>query len=538
MTNARALALRGCAALALLLPLTATTVALPAPAAAQSLSAQPDRTVFGVRILGAWVDDDKYRWNFVQGDSTSSIKMVVTRPSTGEQIARAELKPGRHGLMGDVFTPLSSDPHTQMRLYVEKGGEAVIFFDPQAFLGIKRSLRLKRPAGIAEGNGAALWAGRWRTTRGVLDIGSEAAHLFGFTYRGEPLAEGERLALKPDGGHVMGAWERGGEWSATVPRGDVYLRLSADEKRFTGYFTDVTTGAKVDWTGEREDRDPGFCGSAYKDFEKAGRLYSKLRWQNGREVNGRVEYYASLALFHLGEKAVTLTPANATIRVEGLNGRGTTATMYWFDNGSTREEIPDLRPISKCQNAFPTFRFVDLPKEQAKRAVLIVDGQRTLSWELTGIEVVAEPQPPSSPQQQPAPVGTPPQPPAPPTQDGAFKSLNRIDVRVDRVVVARGYPTHQVHAFVTVKNASATPQYFTSGFMKVFLADADGAGWERSQPYRASGEPAELFMATPVIRPGGELKVRYVFTPEVDARLTSLTLTEGGKTAEFPVGAL
>ena len=30
---------------------------------------------------------------------------------------------------------------------------------------------------------------------------------------------------------------------------------------------------------------------------------------------------------------------------------------------------------------------------------------------------------------------------------------------------------------------------------------------ERSQPYRASAEPAELFMSTPIIQPGGELKV-------------------------------
>jgi hypothetical protein len=117
----------------------------------------------------------------------------------------------------------------------------------------------------------------------------------------------------------------------------------------------------------------------------------------------------------------------------------------------------------------------------------------------------------------------------------AFKPLNRIDVRVDRVVVARGYPIHQVHAFLTVKNTSASPQYFTSGFMKAVLADADGVSWERSQPYRSSGEPAALFGSTPVMQPGGELKVRYIFLSEPDARPTSLTLSEGGQRAEFPV---
>lgn len=158
----------------------------------------------------------------------------------------------------------------------------------------------------------------------------------------------------------------------------------------------------------------------------------------------------------------------------------------------------------------------------------------------------APPMPPSVPNTPPvvtspappvpntAPVVTPPGPVTP----FAFKPLNRIGVRVDRVVVASGYPTYQVHAFVTAKNTSASPQYFTSGFMKAVLADADGVSWERSQPYRASGEPASLFAATPVIQPGGELKVRYIFVPPEDAALTLLTLSEGGKRADFPVGAL
>lgn len=146
--------------------------------------------------------------------------------------------------------------------------------------------------------------------------------------------------------------------------------------------------------------------------------------------------------------------------------------------------------------------------------------------------------PPSAPApSNPAPPAPAPAQPAPPAS-AEFKPLNRVDVRVDRVVVARGYPTHQVHAFVTVRNTSAVPQYFTSGFLKAVLADADGVSWERSQPYRASGEPAELFGSTPVIQPGGELRARFIFMPEDGAQLTSLTLSEGDKRAEFPVGGL
>lgn len=153
--------------------------------------------------------------------------------------------------------------------------------------------------------------------------------------------------------------------------------------------------------------------------------------------------------------------------------------------------------------------------------------------------VASQPQQPvpSAPGGHSGPAPTPPAPPAPgPVTAGAFKPLNRVDVRFDRLWVARGYPTYQVHAFLTVRNTSATPQYFASGFMTVTLSDADGAGWERSQPFRASGEPAALFNATPVIQPGGELKVRYVFVPEEDTPLTSLTVTEGQARAEFDVG--
>jgi hypothetical protein len=46
-------------------------------------------------------------------------------------------------------------------------------------------------------------------------------------------------------------------------------------------------------------------------------------------------------------------------------------------------------------------------------------------------------------------------------------------------------------------------------------------------------------MSTPVIQPGGELKVRYIFLSDPDARLTSLTFVDGPKRAEFrPAGGL
>ena len=133
------------------------------------------------------------------------------------------------------------------------------------------------------------------------------------------------------------------------------------------------------------------------------------------------------------------------------------------------------------------------------------------------------------------PVVTPPLPPSSPAAT-SFKPLRRFDVRLDRLVEARGYPTRQVHAFVTIKNASATPQHITSGLLKAVLADSDGVAQERSQVFRASGEPAALFSSTPVVQPGAELMIRYVFIPDEGSRPATFTLSEGDKRAEFPAG--
>lgn len=137
------------------------------------------------------------------------------------------------------------------------------------------------------------------------------------------------------------------------------------------------------------------------------------------------------------------------------------------------------------------------------------------------------------------PVLTPPQPPAPPSGPVAstgFKPLRRVDVRLDRLWEARGYPTRQVHAFVTVRNVSAQPQYITSGYLKAVLSDSDGVAQERNQVWRASAEPAALFNSTPVVQPGAELKIRYVFIPDDGSQPATLTLSEGDKRAEFPAG--
>ena len=147
-----------------------------------------------------------------------------------------------------------------------------------------------------------------------------------------------------------------------------------------------------------------------------------------------------------------------------------------------------------------------------------------------------QPQPQRHPQPEPQPGPQPqPQPEPKPDTPEAYRSLNKFDVRLDKVVEARGYPTRQVHVFVTIKNATTTQQYITSGFMRAVLTDTDGVGQERNQVWRANVEPAALFNNTPVVKPGAELAIRYVFMPDSGAVPATLTLSEGGKSLEFPV---
>jgi hypothetical protein len=123
-----------------------------------------------------------------------------------------------------------------------------------------------------------------------------------------------------------------------------------------------------------------------------------------------------------------------------------------------------------------------------------------------------------------------------PAGAGAYQTLRRYDVRLDSVLVPRDASTLQV--FVTLKNGSGAPLYVTSGEVRAQLTDADGATRETGQLWRASGAPAQLFSSTPVVQPGGELRVRYVFPPDAGgAPPRSLTLVDRDRRAEFDLGA-
>lgn len=161
-------------------------------------------------------------------------------------------------------------------------------------------------------------------------------------------------------------------------------------------------------------------------------------------------------------------------------------------------------------------------------------GEDTQSWSLKRDPLSGEPaggqdDPGSEPTPEPSPE---PEPQQPAPQDG-FQSVGKFDVRFDRLERPRGSAV--VRAVVTIRNATETIQYAPSGTFRAILTDADGAGQERNQLWRGSGEPAQLFNGTPTLQPGGELTVRFVFNPDTP-QLRSLTLMQGTEQVDFDLG--
>lgn len=499
-----------------------------APPAAVAQATQPDRTVFALRFAGEWRDNSGFTYNFTR-EGVGNLKGVVTRSSTGEQVAVITWAPHGGG-MGGNFTS-AEEPLGGITGYVDHQGGAHLFVRagrfPNGGTPAAGNFRLSRPAAHPPAKGADLWTGTWRTSRGLLKLEREAGHLFGYIEGGDPIARTQRIALDGDGGITVGAWEKYGEWSSTVDRGDVWLQISADEKSFRGYYTDVNnTGARrIDWTGQRVE-----AQAPQNPTEQSPAAPTADQMQLVRKLEG-----------HWRE-----TASDSQWRFPAPEANGAIRAVTWRTPSEERSGgfpmvfSPAADGRTLTGQATNGNRLIIEPNQLGEVHLIRPAQGNSQFWSTELVKAQAAPaesSPQPAPQPQPQPTQPPPSPaPAPAPTGSAFKPLNRVDVRVDRVIVARGYPTHQVHAFVTVKNTSASPQYFTSGFLKAVLADADGMSWERSQPYRASSEPAELFSSTPVIQPGSELKARFVFLSEDGAHLTSLTLSEGGREAAFPLG--
>jgi hypothetical protein len=142
---------------------------------------------------------------------------------------------------------------------------------------------------------------------------------------------------------------------------------------------------------------------------------------------------------------------------------------------------------------------------------------------------VTPPSPPVIPAQpQPRPQGPAPQPTTPsapqPVADG-FRPLGRWDVRLDKVEDPR--EDRLTHVYLTLRNASPANLYQT-GDVWVTLEGADGAPQRSGQGLRAVPGRPELFGSpSPTIRPGGEIRTKFVFDRNRLAGPRRITIEEG-----------
>jgi hypothetical protein len=561
-STARIFALRAATAITLLIGLSSGGIAPVTGIAAAQTQLAPDNHVMAYRLLGTW-QSDRYDFVFqpkvtgIGGKPTQGLTYRKLERASQRELERGALSPDFAGglLRGSVVSgqasPVGFDDQPPLKAWVDDLGRLWMQRFGAPFNVLEEGKFFARVPVIVDEAKTRRWTGRWNTNRGVLEVIAEGTNFAAYIIRDG--GRKERVAFSADTGQAAGAWDseytEAGVWMhKPVNWGDLSLSLSPDGQSFTGWYTTKKPGAimgleRREWTGQRQ------AASAPGQPPSAPQTPSPPSASQPAPVQP-----VSAALF--SRFADDWKTQSGTMRI--VRDGATGVAMQMLDHyGSVSRQIKvgsgdDGNSLegewSGLLGATPTrFRLILTNNGTDFESRLVEPsgqlGRLLWSGYSEARRVAVQPRPVEPAPQQPAPQQPAPQQPQVPAQNpppavAAFKSLNRVDVRLDRVVVARGYPTHQVHAFVTVKNASPGPQYFTSGFMKVLLTDADGVALERSQPYRASGEPAELFAATPVIQPGAELKARYIFVPPVDAQLTTVTLSEGGKSASFPVSGL
>jgi hypothetical protein len=105
--------------------------------------------------------------------------------------------------------------------------------------------------------------------------------------------------------------------------------------------------------------------------------------------------------------------------------------------------------------------------------------------------------------------------PAPAAGGGAFKSLSKFDVRVDRIAPARD---GKLEAFITLRNPGREWLSLSEGSIKLRGQDSDGGIRATiSQNYSARGERGHYDQLPPVVyvEPGHEARVRLIWDQAV-----------------------
>jgi hypothetical protein len=205
-----------------------------------------------------------------------------------------------------------------------------------------------------------------------------------------------------------------------------------------------------------------------------------------------------------------------TAVMSDADGVGVREAQIWRATGDTPTQF-DRPPVVAAGGEFK-FRFVLTPPivhAPLQRVSIRESDKKVLFFTVSG----ADPNP--SRAGAPAPGG------------GAFKSLSKFDVRIDRLARARD---GLLEAFLTLRNPGTTVETTSKGWIKLSGADADGGkATSRSALYSVRGERGnydELPLLV-YVEPGQQVRLRYVFDQAISG---PITIGDGSVSQTFTAG--
>jgi hypothetical protein len=205
-----------------------------------------------------------------------------------------------------------------------------------------------------------------------------------------------------------------------------------------------------------------------------------------------------------------------TTVMSDADGVGVREAQIWRAGGETPTQF-DRPPVVPAGGEFK-FRFVLTPPTvhaPLQRVSIRESDRKVLFFSVAG----ADPNPSRAV--------------APAQGGGAFKSLSKFDVRIDRVSRARD---GLLEAFLTLRNPGTAVETISKGWIKLSGSDADGAkGTSRSALYSVRGERGnydELPLLV-YVEPGQQVRLRYVFDQAISG---PITISDGTTSQTFTAG--
>jgi hypothetical protein len=505
------------------------TVTLPpilAPVPAIAQTAQAQRTVAGVRLLGEW-QINGHRLHITEA-GMGRIRFRATKADSGEEVSRGELAPyeNRWAMKGDVTIGPAHAPKgkTPLALFVTPDGKFEGWNLDDAldvpFHRRDRMLRQEPTSGTTlSAEEVARWSGDWRTSRGLMTLAAERNHLAGLITHGTGTRQFEAVALIPGGGVAVGAWgtnydKNTNEQSGIVHWGDATLQISADGKSFTGWYTDVSGGQaqRIEWSGRRY-----FDETSSRPSQQDPTAKTLLgRWTT---PFGVIEFTdrAIKGVEHVGAE---MTDA-AGMR-HYLNYTPGSGGLIHLMSGSSSQNYP--RPIVLAGDGGSFDVMGDRQGVGGVWRAVRVQSQPPSRTPRPRSEAEAPVLP-----NAPAPAPRPAQPAPEAQQAAGFQPLEKWDVRVDRVENPRD--DRLTHVYLTLRNSGTGTLVQTQG-VSVRHEDGDGVVTESGQGVRAKPGYPELFGSPPpVVLPGREIKTKFVF--DRNGGTARITVVEGKAVADF-----